>query len=187
MPFTSTGVIGSIWPSPYATPPSMSPAPFPIPTPTPNANPATYSQVGDNGPAASNPYNESTSTGDPVRPIMMNRPFRSVGEMGYAFRDQPFRTLSFSSSNSPDAGLLDLFSVNDYSDSSGTRAGVINLNSRQAPALGGVLTSTIRREDTPRNNAGTSPSPSPLASPAANSAATNLVLSTSSAPLVNRA
>ncbi len=46
---------------------------------------------------------------------MMNRPFRSVGGMGYAFRDQPFRTLSFSSTASPDAGLLDLFSVKDYS------------------------------------------------------------------------
>jgi hypothetical protein len=80
-----------------------------------------------------------------------------------------------------------LFSVNDYTDSSGTRGGVINLNSRQAPALAAVLTSTIVREDTPRNNAGSSPSPSPLASPAANSVATSFVSSTSSAPLTNRA
>jgi hypothetical protein len=108
--------------------------------------------------------------------------------MGYAFRDQPFRTLSFSSTSSPDAGLLDLFSTNDYSDSSGLRGGVVNLNSRQAPALAGVLTSTIRREDTPRDNvAAPSPSPSPLASPAANSVATSLTLSTIATPLVNRA
>ena len=44
------------------------------------------------------------SVGDTWRPVMMNRPFRSVGEMGYAFRDQPFRTLSFSSTNSPGRG-----------------------------------------------------------------------------------
>jgi hypothetical protein len=119
---------------------------------------------------------------------MMNRPFRSVGEMGYAFRDQPFKTLSFSSANSPDAGLLDLFTTNDYSDSSGMRGGVVNLNSRQAPALAGVLTNTIRREDTPRGNgAAPSPSPSPLASPTANSVATSLTLSTITNPLVNRA
>ena len=62
----------------------------------------------------SNPYSETS--GDAWRPVMMNRPFRSVGEMGYAFRDQPFKTLSFSSTNSPDAGLLDLFTVNDVSD-----------------------------------------------------------------------
>ena len=196
MTVNSAGIIGSIWPSPYAappgTPPPMVPSAYPTPTPTPNPNPAT---LGDNLAAgtAANPYNEfvppgqSVSVGDSWRPVMMNRPFRSVGEMGYAFRDQPFRTLSFSSSNSPDAGLLDLFSVNDYADSAGTRGGVISLNSRQAPALAGVLTSTITREDTPRNNAGTSPSPSPLASPAANSVATSLTQSTISTPRVNRA
>jgi hypothetical protein len=190
--FNSAGIIGSIWPNPYATPPPMLPSGFPAPTATPNPNPAT---LGDNVPAgtAANPYNEfipplqTVSVGDSWRPVMMNRPFRSVGEMGYAFRDQPFRTLSFSAVNSPDAGLLDLFSVNDYTDSAGTRGGVVSLNSRQAPALAAVLTSTITREDTPRNNAGTSPSPSPLASPAANNVATSLTLSTITTPVVNRA
>jgi hypothetical protein len=119
---------------------------------------------------------------------MMNRPFRSVGEIGYAFRDQPLRTISFSSLNSPDAGLLDLFSVNDYSDSSRMRGGVISLNSRQAPALAGVLTNTIIRENTPRSNdPAPVPSPLPLASPAAKSVATSLTLSTIMTPLVNRA
>lgn len=197
MTVNSAGIIGSIWPSPYAappgTPPPMIPSAYPTPTPTPNPNPAT---LGDNLAAgtAANPYNEfvplgqSVSVGDSWRPVMMNRPFRSVGEMGYAFRDQPFRTVSFSSPNSPDAGLLDLFSVNDYSDSSGMRGGVISLNSRQAPALAGVLTNTIRREDTPRSNdPAPVPSPSPLASPAANSVATSLTLSTITTPLVNRA
>ena len=184
LPFNSTGVIGSIWPNPYTAPPSMSPSGYPAPTPTPNPNPAT---LGDNAPAgnAANPYNETS--GDTWRPVMMNRPFRSVGEMGYAFRDQPFRTLSFSSVNSPDAGLLDLFTTNNYSDPSGMRGGVVNLNSRQAPALGAVLTNTVRREDTPRTSSGApSPSPSPLASLAANSVATSLVSSTSTTPLVNR-
>jgi hypothetical protein len=156
--------------------------------------------VGDNGPAASDPYDEfipagqTNSIGDTVRPIVMNRPFRSVGEMAYAFRDQPFRTLSFSSASSPDAGLLDLFSANDYSDSSGMRGGVVNLNSRQAPAIAAVLTSTIRREDTPRQTptppAGPTPSlspqPSPLTVTPAINVATTLVSLTSSAPVVNR-
>src|SRR5207249_5926938 len=68
MSFASTGIIGSIWPSPYATPPSMSPAPFPIPTPTPNANPTT---LGDNALAGNgaNPYSEVN--GDGWRPVMM--------------------------------------------------------------------------------------------------------------------
>jgi hypothetical protein len=111
--------------------------------------------------------------------------------MGYAFRDQPFRTLSFSSAPTnpnPDAGLLDLFSVNDYTDSSGTLGGIINLNSRQAPALAGVLTGTARQENTPRGTGGNPlPTPAPLASPSANIVATSLTLSTTSAPVVNRA
>jgi hypothetical protein len=209
MAVVSAGVIGSTWPNTYATPPPMtiaSSTPTPSPTPISNPNPAIYTQVGDNGPAGSNPYNESTSIGDPVRPVMMNRPFRSVGEMGYAFRDQPFRTLSFSSANSPDAGLLDLFSVNDYgptptpapptptptptsTPTPTPRGGVISLNSLQAPAIAGVLTSTIGRENTPRVFTGGAPSPTPipLPSPSANSIATSLVLSTISAPVVNKA
>jgi hypothetical protein len=193
MPFNSAGVIGSIWPSPYATPGPMTPSAFPTPTPSGSPNPALYSQLGDNFGDHGNPYSEafgSAELSNPYRPVMMNRPFRSVGEMGYAFRDQPFRTLSLSSVNSPDAGLLDLFTTNNYSDPSGKRGGVINLNSRQGPVLGSVLTNTIRREDTAQvkiPGPAQSPSPSPLASPAANSVATSLVLSTSTTPLVNRA
>jgi hypothetical protein len=115
--------------------------------------------------------------------------------MGYAFRDQPFRTLSFSSGSSinpsPDAGLLDLFSVNDYSNPSSMRGGVINLNSRQAPAIAAVLANTIRREDTPRTTGGSpsapSPSPSPLGTTDANNAATTLVSVTSTTPVTNKA
>jgi hypothetical protein len=191
MAFTSAGVIGSIWPSPYATPGPMTPSAFPVPTPAGSPNPALYSQLGDNSGDHGNPYSEAfggAELSNPYRPVMMNRPFRSVGEMAYAFRDQPFRTLSFSSANSPDAGLLDLFTTNDYTDASEMRGGVVNLNSRQAPALAAVLTNTIRREDTPRtSSAAPSPSPSPLASPSANNVATSLTLSTISSPLVNRA
>ena len=153
MSFASADVIGSIWPAPYATPPPMSPSAYPIPTPTPNANPVT---LGDNAVAgnSSNPYGETT--GVAWRPLVMNRPFRSVGEMAYAFRDQPFRTLSFSSANSPDAALLDLFSVNDYprpaptvspSPTSTPRAGVINVNSRQGGAIAAVIAGTTRVEN----------------------------------------
>jgi hypothetical protein len=213
MSFASAGILASIWPdtratppNPYTTPPPMFTTASPPPTPSPNPNPAVYCLAGDNGPAASNPYDEyippgsSNSIGDNVRPIMMNRPFRSVGEMGYAFRDQPFRTLSFSSSNSPDAGLLDLFTTNNYSDPSPTptatstpvmRAGVISLNSRQLPALAILLANTIRREDTPRTIAGSPPLPSPLPSPFtasdASYALTTLVSLTSNSPVRNKA
>jgi hypothetical protein len=184
LPFNSAGVIGSIWPSPYSTPPPMSPSAFPTPTPTPNPNPAT---LGDNALAgnASNPYSETS--GDAWRPVMMNRPFRSVGEMGYAFRDQPFRTLSFSSANSPDAALLDLFSVNDYSAPSSMRAGTISLNSQQPAALAAVLGSTIKREDTPRGGSPGAPTPLPLSTTDANNTAASLASLSSTAPVTNKA
>jgi hypothetical protein len=177
---SSAGIIASIWPSTSSTPPPMPGA----------TNPET---LGDNAAAGNtaNPYSETT--GDTWRPVMMNRPFRSVGEMGYALRAQPFKTLSFSSLRSPDAGLLDLFSANDYSNSSGTRAAVVNLNSSQAPALAGVLASTARQDNTPRGSgAAPQPTPVPLASPAANSVAASLLLagvcaSPSPSPLANRA
>ena len=192
MSVASAGIIGSIWPDTYATPPPMSPSAYPTPTPTSNPNPAGYSiTTGDNAPAgvSSNPYNEAN--GDGVRPIIMNRPFRSVGEMGYAFRDQPFKTLDFSSATSPDAGLLDLFSVNDYAAPSGTRAGVVSLNTAQSSVTTAVLTNAIRREDTPRVNGGSpsapSPSPSPLTVTPATNAAVSLALQTALSPVVNKA
>ena len=181
--FSSAGVIGPIWPSQYATPPPMTPSTFPIPTPAPNANPAI---LGDNTVAgnAANPYSETN--GDTWRPVIMNRPFRSVGEMGYAFRDQPFKTLGFSSGNSPDAALLDLFSVNDYSDPTSVRAGAINLNSLQPSALVAVLGSTIKREDTPRAGSPPAPTPQTLSSAEANNVAASLVSLTGVTPARNK-
>ncbi len=174
-PTPSAGIIDSVWPSNYATVPTMSP----------DLNPAVWSQVwGDNSAAASNPYSEVTTNGDPVRPIIMNRPYRSVGEMGYAFRDQPFKTLDFSSATSPDAGLLDLFSVNSFSDSSGSRAGVVNLNGRQGAAIGAILSRTIVAEGIV---GAVAPSPSPIQSVSASLAGTSLAKLTSSSPVTNRA
>jgi hypothetical protein len=188
----SAGIIGSIWPDKYSSSPLMTTTSSPGPTPSPNPNPATYSQtIGDNGAASSNPFNESGTKGDAVRPVMMNRPFRSVGEMGYAFRDQPFKTVDFSSSGSPDAALLDLFSVNEYDDPSDMRAGVVNLNTRQSDILAAVLTNAIRREDTARVTAGSppssSPSPSPVTETPAKAIGTSLVSLTNSAPVMNKA
>ncbi len=174
-PTPSAGVIGSIWPNAYGTVPTMSP----------DLHPAVYSQVwGDNAAAASNPYSEVSTNGDTVRPIVMNRPFRSVGEMAYAFRDQPFKTLDFSSATSPDAGLLDLFSVNEYNDLSGSRAGVVNLNGRQGASLAAVLSRTIVAEGIAGAAA---PSPSPLPSASAGVAGNSLAALAASSPVVNRA
>ncbi len=63
---------------------------------------------------SSTPY-YTTSTS--YHPIMLNRPLRNVAELGYAFRDLPWKTLDFFTDKSADAGLLDVFCINDGSQS----------------------------------------------------------------------
>ena len=82
------------------------------------------------------------------QPIILNRPFRNVAELGYAFRDLPWKTLDFFSDKSADAGLLDIFTINDgpaLFDANGNFtgmgalptmvAGSVNLNTTQAADL----------------------------------------------------
>jgi hypothetical protein len=64
-----------------------------------------------------------------AQPVMLNRPFTSAGDLGYAYRDLPFKTLDLFSANSADAALLDLFCVHD---SPVVVAGKYNLNSRNS-------------------------------------------------------
>ena len=73
------------------------------------------------------------------RPLMLNRAFRSVGELGYVFRDAPWKTLDFFSRRSADLGLLDLFSLSDTDSSLPVVAGRVNLNSRQTAVLKTIL------------------------------------------------
>ncbi|SDT94837.1 hypothetical protein SAMN05444156_0987 [Verrucomicrobium sp. GAS474] len=77
-----------------------------------------------------------------ARPVVLNRPFRSVAEMGYAFRDTPWKSLNFSSQDSADGGLLDLFCVNENTEA--LRAGVVSLNSASQPVLATILTNAYR-------------------------------------------
>ncbi len=79
------------------------------------------------------------------RPVILHRPFRSVGELGYVFRDSPWKTLnlfddaaqttqltpSTTGYTSADRALLDIFSV---SDEPAVSAGRININGTQPVA-----------------------------------------------------
>ena len=73
-------------------------------------------------------------------PIILNRPFRNVAELGYTFRDLPWKTLDLFSENSADAALLDVFSI---ADEPAVVAGRVNLNTRQVPVLQSVLAGAI--------------------------------------------
>lgn len=75
------------------------------------------------------------------RPVILNRAFQSVAEMGYAFRDLPWRSLNFFSADSPDAGLLDLFCLTETPNNG--IAGRVSLNSRNKLVLQSILAGVV--------------------------------------------
>ena len=125
---------------------------------------------------------------------MLNRPFRNVAELGYAFRDLPWKTLDFFTDKSADAGLLDIFTINDgnqlisgANDIVGVTlptvvAGSVNLNSTQTADLQSVLAGTILNELDSTNtvsNTGTGATAAPVL-------AANIVNATSTTPMQNK-
>lgn len=104
---------------------------------------------------------------------MLNRPFRNVGEFGYAFRTAPGptptpspnpKTLDFYTATSPDAPILDFFTYNTASP----RAGIVNLNTQNIAVIAAILKGAITSEasssvvgQAASNNAAASPTPNP--------------------------
>ncbi len=119
--------------------------------------------TGSTAPTAGNPFiypnanTPSSTAGQRTadRPIILNRPFNSVGELGYTFRDDPWRSLDFFSayngqSVSADSGLLDLFTVNDSPNF--IMAGRVNLNTRNTSVLAAILSKTMANAGDTVNN-----------------------------------
>ncbi len=121
--------------------------------------------------AADNPMAAGNSA---ARPLILNREFRSVGELGYAFRGEPWKTLDFFTTNSADAGLLDVFSISDAS----TIAGGIDLNSPSSEVLLALLAGAGSTEFSASNT---------LSSTVARTMVTDLLQLTQTNPLMNKA
>jgi Tfp pilus assembly protein PilX len=119
------------------------------------------------------------STGTNSCPVILNRPFRSVAELGYAFRDLPFKSLDFFTANSADAGLLDTFCLTE-STISGVSAGVINPNSANQPVLRAVLARVLKDELNASSTLGVNPDSE------ADRIATTMINVTATNPLLNR-
>jgi hypothetical protein len=75
------------------------------------------------------------------RPQILNRPFQSMAELGQVFRDQPWKTLDLTTASSPDAGLLDVFTLHE----SANEGGKTSLNTRQKPVLTAILSQATKR------------------------------------------
>jgi len=111
-------------------------------------------------------------------PIILNRPFRNVAELGYAFRDLPWKTLDLFTQNSADAGLLDVFST---ADEPAMTAGRVNLNTQQAPVLQSILAGTIWDEIS-----SSTVTMSGASAQTATTMAANITSATSTNPLTNK-
>jgi hypothetical protein len=97
------------------------------------------------------------AAGSQARPVMLNRPLTSVGEMAYAMRGDPWKSLDFASAASADSALLDLFCV---SPTPAIQAGVVNPNSASAE----VLQALLLKADKNPSIANPSPPPASLTS-----------------------
>ena len=82
----------------------------------------------------------SPAPSPPAGVVILNRPFRNIGEFGYAYKNTT-TTLDFKSNNR-DAGLLDLFTYNTAS----TRSGIVNLNTRDSSILAAIIKNALPTE-----------------------------------------
>jgi hypothetical protein len=115
-----------------------------------------------------------------AQPVELNRPFRNVGELGYVFRDMPFKSLDMCSSQSVDAALLDFFTTDAALQP--VVAGKVDVNTRQKQVLQCVLSGGFRVDDTTPN-----PSVVCMSSTVANSLAAAVTALTGTSPLLNKA
>ena len=102
-----------------------------------------------------------------------------MAELGYVFRDLPWKTLGLFTEKSADAGLLDVFSTNDFP---AMVAGRINLNTMQTSVLQSILAGAILDELDSTNTV----SKTGVTATAAPVIAGNIITGTSTIPLVNR-
>ena len=134
-------------PSTWTTPPAGTFASSRVPGQyTSNATGGTTIVVNCDG--IRRPADGGSPFSDPTqRPEILNRPFQSVADMGYAFRDDPWTTLNlFGDPQDPtqpgDGALLDFFGLTETP----IRAGVVNPNTAPQPVLKALLTQAAIRE-----------------------------------------
>ncbi len=103
--------------------------------------PMAYAKGTTNGNSSGPPTSGSYPTVRQMdsRPSILNRPFRSVAELGYVYSGTPWKNLDFFLPESGDSAMLDVFCVNDNSDGNAMTAGQVNLNTHQVPVLQAIL------------------------------------------------
>jgi len=119
------------------------------------------------------------------RPVMLNRPFRSVAELGYVFSGRPWRNIDFFTPESGESPFLDVFCINPPVTTTGMSAGKVSLNTRQTNVLAAILSGGYRDE---ANAANANPSlNTTINSNDATSMAAQIIAYTTTNPLANMA
>jgi hypothetical protein len=114
-------------------------------TPRPGDGWLDQSATAKNGASSkTNLFANVSDTTNACRPIILHRPFRNVAELGYVFRDSPWKSLSFFDETSGDSALLDLFSV---ADEPAVTAGKVALNTTQTAIQKALLTGAAQSVD----------------------------------------
>lgn len=128
------------------TRPGGTPAPAPIPATTTAASGIPLTVATDYSTASATTTASQIANEAPSRPIVLNRPFRTVSELGYVFSGTPWRNLDFFTPESGNTSMLDTFCINDTDDLNVLVAGKVNLNTRQAPVLQAILAGAYKDE-----------------------------------------
>jgi hypothetical protein len=113
-----------------------------------------YTAAGIHGTALGDTTATGNGTGNTQhgrRQVILNRPFRSVAELGYTYRDMPFKTLDFFSQSSADAALLDVFSISDEARISNNQlnsvvAGQVNLSNAPYQVIEAILNGASKKD-----------------------------------------
>jgi hypothetical protein len=111
--------------------------------------------------ASPSPIPSPTPNNSQDRPQNLSSFFQSVAELGQVFRDQPWKTLSFSMTNSADSGLLDVFTLQDVP----MVAGKTDLNTKQPPVLTAILAQATKNLNGGQAVGSTSPNNGPTLVP----------------------
>ncbi len=77
------------------------------------------------------------------RPIVLNRPFRTVAEMGAASRGEPWKSLDFFTADSADAALLEFFCIGHGEP---LISGMVNPNNAPAAVLRALLAEAAKTD-----------------------------------------
>ena len=126
------------------------------PTSTGNPNsPGDCASTDTSGNCNRHPHRPSAAPAPVGNPMFLNHAFSNVGEFGYAIdtTNQP-NTLNFYQTSSGDKAVLDFFGYNPIS-SSYPRAGIVNLNTKNAPVLAAIIKGALTQDGTSNYVAGT--------------------------------